>query len=89
MRHDHQTFEVKEGEEADPIALVSKSLEDLQKTLDDKLKAVEARADTTKLAERLDKLEAKASRPTAGSETKAEAAMTLRLLADEIERATQ
>lgn len=66
MRHDHQTFERKEGEEADPAAIVTKALEDLQKSVDDRLKAVEAKADTTKLADRLDKLEAKANRPGGG-----------------------
>lgn len=66
MRHDHKLFEVKEGEEADPVAIVSKSLDDLTKTVDDRLKAVEAKADTTKLVERLDKLEAKANRPNGG-----------------------
>lgn len=65
MRHDHQTFERKEGEEADPVAIVSKSLETLTTTVDERLKAVEAKADTTKLVERLDKLEAKANRPGA------------------------
>jgi HK97 family phage major capsid protein len=63
MKIDHHTFERKEGEEADPVALVTKSLEDLTKTVDDRLKAVEAKADTTKLVDRLDKLEAKANRP--------------------------
>ena len=74
MRHDHQTFEVKEGDEADPVSIVTKSLEDLKTSLDDKLKAIEAKADTSKLAERLDKLEAKANRPTGGGEAKTEAA---------------
>lgn len=74
MRHDHQTFEVKEGDEADPVSIVTKSLEDLKTSLDDKLKAIEAKADTLRLAERLDKLEAKANRPTGGGEAKTEAA---------------
>ncbi len=65
MRHE-PTFEVKEGEEADPVALVSKSLDDLQKALDERLKAVEAKADTTKLVERLDRIEAKTNRPGGG-----------------------
>lgn len=62
MRH-FPTFEVKEGEEADPVAIVSKSLETLTTTVEERLSAVEAKADTTKLVERLDKLEAKANRP--------------------------
>ncbi|MCC0067102.1 MAG: phage major capsid protein [Rhodovulum sp.] len=72
MRHDHRHFEVKEGEDADPVALVSKSLETLQQTVDERLKAVEAKADTTKLVERLDKLEAKANRPGGGKDTSAD-----------------
>ena len=68
MRH-HQNFERKEGEEADPVAIVSKSLDDLTKTIDGRLKAVEEKADTTKLVERLDKLEAKANRPGGGKAT--------------------
>lgn len=74
MRHDHQTFEVKKGDEADPVSIVTKSLDALQKTLDDKLTAIEAKADTSKLIERLDKLEAKAARPTGGGGSRDEAA---------------
>lgn len=73
MRH-YPTFERKEGEEADPVAIVSKSLETLTTTIDERLKAVEARADTTKLVERLDKLEAKANRPGGQRDEKAEGA---------------
>lgn len=68
MRHDHQTFERKEGEEADPVAVVSKSLETLQTTIAEKLAAIEAKADTTELVKRLDKLEAKANRPGGGQD---------------------
>lgn len=71
MRHDHPVFERKEGEEADPVAVVSKSLDDLQKTLDDRLKAIETKADHGALVERLDKIEAKVNRP-AGGRDKAE-----------------
>lgn len=73
MRH-YPTFERKEGEEADPVAVVTKSLETLTTTVDERLKAVEAKADTTKLVERLDKLEAKANRPGGQRDEKAEGA---------------
>ena len=55
----------RKGDEDDPLALVTKSLEDLQKAVDDRLKKVEEKSapDLTKLTERLDKIEAKAKRP--------------------------
>ena len=63
-------IERKEGGEDDPVGVVTKALTDLQKTVDERLKAVETKAgeietksDTTKLLERLDKLEAKSKRP--------------------------
>jgi len=46
------------GDDDDPISIVTKSLDDLQKTVNDRIEKVEA-----KFAERLDKLEAKANRP--------------------------
>lgn len=60
------------GDDTDPVELVTKSLEDLQKSIDDRLKAVETKSDTTKLTDRLEKLEAKANRPGATSEAKPE-----------------
>ena len=51
------------GDEDDPIAVVSKSIEDLTKTVDDRLKAVESKGTDPKLIERLDKIEAKVNRP--------------------------
>ncbi|MER9306780.1 phage major capsid protein [Mesorhizobium sp. M0496] len=63
-------LELKEGNE-DPVEVVTKALGDLTKTVEDRLKAIETKtaaietkADTTKLVERLDKIEAKAGRPT-------------------------
>lgn len=55
----------RKGEEDDPVSIVTKSLEDLQKTVDERLKKVEGKepVDTKALTERLDKLEAKANRP--------------------------
>lgn len=70
----HSIFEMKtgEGDEADPVESVTKALGDLTKTVDDRLKAVEAKGDVAPLAARLDKLEAKMNRPTGGGDQKAE-----------------
>ena len=63
-------IELKDEGGDDPNAIVTKALADLTKTVDDRLKAVETKTgDAGKLADRLDKLEAKANRP-AGTETK-------------------
>lgn len=58
------------GDEDDPVDIVTKSLEDLQKAIDERLKKLEAKGekpeadgDLKKLVDRLDKLEAKANRP--------------------------
>lgn len=56
------------GEDDDPIAIVSKSLADLTKTVDDRLKAVETKGIDPKLVERLDKIEAKVNRPGTGED---------------------
>lgn len=65
-------FEIKEGDDSDPADMVTKALADLTKTVDDRLKAVETKADNTKLVDRLDKLEAKSNRvqgkPEGGAE---------------------
>lgn len=54
--------------DADPIELVTKSLGDLTKSVDDRLKAIETKSDTTKLAERLDAIEKKSNRPNGGND---------------------
>ncbi|WP_029042572.1 phage major capsid protein [Cucumibacter marinus] len=56
-------IELKEGDGDDPIETVTKSLEDLTSTVDERIKAIEEKADTSKLTERLDALEKKANRP--------------------------
>lgn len=58
----------RKGEEDDPVSIVTKSLEDLQKTVEERLKKVEEKSapDLSKLTERLDKIEAKGNRPKAG-----------------------
>lgn len=51
-------------ENGDPVAVVTKSLGDLQTAVDNRLKVIETKsADATKLADRLDKIEAKLARP--------------------------
>lgn len=60
------------GGDDDPVALVTKSIEDLQKTVDDRLKAVEAKAaapDLSKIEERLKAVETKANRPAVDPKT--------------------
>src|SRR5690606_16737547 len=59
---------IRKGEEDDPVSIVTKSLEDLQKTVDERLKKVEEKQapDLSKLTERLDKIEAKGNRPKTG-----------------------
>ncbi|MFC5421044.1 phage major capsid protein [Bosea eneae] len=54
------------GDDDDPVASVTKALGDLTKTVDDRLKAVETKADTTALTTRLDAIEAKMNRPAGG-----------------------
>lgn len=58
-------LELKEGEGDDPAGLVTRALDEFRTTVEERLKAVEAKADITKLVERIDGLEAKAQRPPA------------------------
>ena len=55
------------GDEDEPIAVVTKALDDLTKTVDERIKAIEGKepTDTKAITDRLDKLEAKAGRPAA------------------------
>lgn len=53
----------RKGEEDDPLSLVTKSLEDLQKAVDERLKKVEGGAETKALLDRIVELEKKANRP--------------------------
>ncbi len=62
-------IERKGDEEADPISIVTKSLEELQKSVDDRIKAVEEKSLDKKLADRLDKIEAKVNRPGGDGKT--------------------
>lgn len=53
---------LKDGGDDDPNDIVTKALADLTATMETRLTDIEAKADTTKLGERLDKLEAKSNR---------------------------
>jgi HK97 family phage major capsid protein len=55
-------IELKDGD-LDPNEIVTKALGDLQKSIDDRLKAIEGKGIDPKLLERLEKVEAKANRP--------------------------
>ncbi len=66
-------IELKGGDD-DPVAGVTKALDTLSRTVDDRLKAVETKADTTAITTRLDQLEAKLNRPGGGDENSDEAA---------------
>jgi HK97 family phage major capsid protein len=73
------TLMERKGDEDDPVALVTKALDDLsksvgdqQKTLDDRLKVIETKGLDAKLTDRLDKIEAKVNRPGVDKEEKAE-----------------
>ncbi len=65
MKHvNPDMLEVKEGDGVEPEALVTKALNDFQKAVDDRLKAIETKsADADKVAGRLDKIEATLNRP--------------------------
>jgi len=62
----------RKGEDEDTTDIVNKALETLTQTVDDLLKDMEGKADTSKLTERLDKLEAKSNRTTGDQDTKDE-----------------
>lgn len=60
-------LELKDGDEANPAEIVTKALDELKTSVDARLKDIETKAaNDSKLADRLDKLEAKANRPGAG-----------------------
>jgi HK97 family phage major capsid protein len=73
---DAAPIELKEDDsDAAEIEVVNKVLDELRASVDTRLKAVETKADSSKLVDRLDKLEARLNRPagtTGTAETKAE-----------------
>jgi len=62
---------IKKGDEDDPGNIVTKALDDLKKTVDDRLKDIEQKGDVSALETRIKDLETKANRP-GGSEQKQE-----------------
>ncbi|PSO30214.1 phage major capsid protein [Bradyrhizobium sp. MOS002] len=78
MFHQHKArmlsgaIELKEGD-VDPAALVQKALDDLQKSVDERLKAVEGKGVDPKLQDQIDKLTAKINRPGTGTDEQKEA----------------
>ncbi len=66
------TLVTKGEDDEDPINVVTKSLEELQKTVDDRLKAVEGKGVDAKLIDRLDKIEAKVNRSATFEDDKKE-----------------
>jgi HK97 family phage major capsid protein len=60
-------IELKEGD-VDPAALVQKALDDLQKSVDDRLKAVEGKGIDPKLQAQIDAIQAKLNRPGTGAD---------------------
>jgi HK97 family phage major capsid protein len=75
MIHQHQArmlsgaIELKDGD-IDPAAIVQKALDDLQKSVDERLKAVEGKCIDPKLQAQIDAIQAKLNRPGTGTETK-------------------
>lgn len=79
MFHQHKArmlsgaIELKEGD-IDPAAIVQKALDDLQKSVDDRLKAVEGKGIDPKLQAQIDAIQAKLNRPGTETDEKKEAA---------------
>jgi HK97 family phage major capsid protein len=78
MFHQHKArmlsgaIEIKEGD-IDPAAIVQKALDDLQKSVHDRLKAVEGKGIDPKLQAQIDAIQAKLNRPGTGTEETKEA----------------
>ncbi|MEQ1405649.1 phage major capsid protein [Neorhizobium sp. Rsf11] len=71
----------RKGEEDDPVSIVTKSLEDLQKNIDERLKKVEGGAEIKALIDRLDELEKKGNRPGAKKDSDDQAEIERKALA--------
>ena len=75
MIHQHRermlsgAIELKEGD-VDPAAIVQKALDDLQKSIDERLKAVEGKGIDPALQKQIDAIVAKLNRPGTGTEAK-------------------
>lgn len=71
-------LEFKDTDDADPVDLVTKAVNDLTTNVDARLKDIETKADTTKLVDRMDKLEAKINRPGSGDHKDPDAALEIK-----------
>ncbi|WP_026479344.1 phage major capsid protein [Ahrensia sp. 13_GOM-1096m] len=80
MRHFNK-LELKDAE-PNPVDIVTKALDDLSKTVDERLKTVEAKStddvETKALKERLDKIEAKSNRPEGSDKENGEVSAELK-----------
>lgn len=86
MTKNHPPIEFKSDGDADPVEIVTKALDDLSKTVDDRLKKLETKTDdkagdkgkkdgeidVKALSDRLDKIEAKTNRPGSGGDKSGE-----------------
>ncbi|MEF2548901.1 phage major capsid protein [Aurantimonas sp. E1-2-R+4] len=82
MHHFDPSLLVLKGEEDDTATVVTKALEDLQKSVDDRLKAVETKTTDPKITERLDGIEAKLARPNIQTEKKDEVSAETKAFGD-------
>ncbi|MDG3575720.1 hypothetical protein P7F60_04935 [Rhizobium sp. YJ-22] len=57
---------IRKGDEDDPVSIVTKSLEDLTRSVDERLKKVEGGAEIKAALDRIAELEKKANRPNPG-----------------------
>jgi len=71
---------IRKGEEDDPLNIVTKSLQDLQKTVDERLKKVEGGAELKALMDRIAELEKKGNRPFTGDNKDEREAIELKAL---------
>jgi len=75
MLHTKPADMIERKSDEDVAGVVTKAIEDLTKTVDDRLAEVESKADTTKIVERLERLETKVNRPGAQNEGKPDASV--------------
>lgn len=80
MIHVNPTL-LRKGEEGDPMSIVTKSLEDLQKAVDERLKKIEGGQELKALMDRLAELEKKANRPGTGGDLSEKEAIEKKALA--------
>lgn len=69
MQHIQASELVRKGDDEDATGVVTKALETLTTTVDEKLKEIEKKTDTSKLETRIKELETKSNRPGVGTGT--------------------